>query len=95
MTSSEALLDGGGTFLVVLRGASGEHESPVGPICFIFMQFSAKIMSNNKVGAAPRLGNPRSATGWWWGLSRERERPYLEPKFIVFLIYIWFYFNTN
>ena len=43
--------------------------------CLIFMQFSAKTMSNNKVGAPPRLGNPRSATGWWWALSRERKRP--------------------
>ena len=40
-------------------------------------------MSNNKVGAPPRLGNPRSATGWWLALSRERKRPYLEPNFIA------------
>ena len=38
-----------------------------GPISFIFMQFSEKILSNNRFlpetqGSAPRLGNPGSVT---------------------------------
>ena len=50
-----------------LADPSDVHPSPVGPIYFTFMQFSAKLFSNNRFwgkirGWHPRLGNPGSAT---------------------------------
>ena len=53
------------------RGA--RKRSPLGPISFIFMQFSAKILSNNRFSPqtqggwcppCPCLGNPGSVTGY-------------------------------
>ena len=47
-----------------------EHAPPLGPISFNFIQFSAKLLSNNRLAAlfvlAPPLENPGSATDRRW-----------------------------
>ena len=47
---------------MVDRGEGGIRDAPfpIGPISFIFMQFSSTILSNNRL--VPPLENPRSAT---------------------------------
>ena len=52
-------------------GALGTRAPPLGPISFIFIQFSVKILSNSRfflrtqgLAPLPRLGNPGSATGF-------------------------------
>ena len=52
---------------VVDPGSARDPRSPLGPNSFIFMQFSAKILQNNRLAHpiwswCPLLGNPRSAT---------------------------------
>ena len=57
-------------FLTIGGSKVGGHEAcapPVGPISFIFMEFSGKIWPNNRLvpplGLTPlRLGNPGFAT---------------------------------
>ena len=54
------------------EGVPGKCPAPLGPISFIFMQFSAKIFSNNRFlaqtqGLAPsRQGNPGFASAVVW-----------------------------
>ena len=57
-----------GPWALVYPGGRYGRTLPIGPISFIFMQFSAKILQNNRFSAQtqglalPRLGNPGSAT---------------------------------
>ena len=58
----------------IQMGAREGHRPPSGPNSFIFMQFSVKVLQNNRLVRPPRglasfLGNPSSVTGYGSNLS--------------------------
>ena len=47
-----------------IQGSSGTLTPPLGPISFIFMQFSAKLFSNNRLAAQTYGSAPPSGKSW-------------------------------